>query len=72
MDKEIDIKRIKRKRNNGFCFIIPGVICVAWSIFTGVGTSWYGGYWGIPMILAIFLMVIGFGLVLYNSIKLSK
>ena len=40
MDKEIDIKRIKGKRNNGFCFIIPGVIIIAFALYLGMSFGW--------------------------------
>ena len=79
MDKEIDIKRIKGKRNNGFCFIILGVIIIAFALYLGMSFGWdlsrpkYSVLDLIPNIIWLFgipgsiiLMVIGLYIVVKN------
>ena len=70
MDREIDIKRIKGKRNKGLgCCLIPGVLLTVIGFFAGVGSHWYGTVW--PVLgFGIVVLVIGLALVLYHSKKL--
>jgi len=79
VDKEIDEfrkERMKRKRDEGKPIIIGGAIFVVFGIVFGIMSNWStsmdGGIWLGSIGLGIILLVIGFGAVLYNSIKLSN
>ena len=73
MDQEIDIKRIKGKRNNGLCFLIIGVLLIVWFSYA-ISMNWFyglGALGGLVLIaLGIILIVIGFILIIYYSNKL--
>jgi len=81
MDKEIDIKPVKHKRNKGFRILIIGLIIFVCGLLGGTYLNWdpkyirtlLGGAFIlmiIAIVLGIILLVIGLALVLYYSKKL--
>jgi len=72
MDKEIDIKRIKGKRNTGIGLFIIGWIIVVFGI---LGFSfWWGKGMGsiISVIICIPIIILGFILVLIGLIRIIR
>ena len=66
-----DKKLLRKKRNTGFCFIIPGALFLLGAFSAGaMGWSYQCGiFWLLPMIPATFLLVIGIILIVNYSIK---
>jgi len=76
MDKEIDIKRIKRKRNIGIGLFIIGCILVGYGMIFPIATDVYYVALFIhyipSVIFGFILVVIGIFLILKNRSKASK